>query len=122
MFQHWLIGVALAFVMRQVRKFGETTDWVKVKADMIARVRDIVPGTWFDDEAAAVCSQLVDAVQALLVDKAVQEKLAELLAKEQWAEAGETLKLAVLEKWKPQDEAGKKMLAALENFQYEHAA
>lgn len=51
-------GVVVSFVVRQLGKFQHSVDWDKVMADADKRVRAIVPGTWFDDEAVG----LVDAV------------------------------------------------------------
>ena len=34
----WIISLVVGFVLRQIAKFSESTDWQKVKADVFTRI------------------------------------------------------------------------------------
>lgn len=108
MLEKWLVGVVIAFVLRQLAKFKDTVDWVKVKADLDLRVRALVPGTWFDDEAAAIVGLVMDRVIAVLSQGDQVKVILELLAAEQWAAALVALKDLLLGGWVPEGAAMKK--------------
>lgn len=41
--QGWVIAAVVSFLVRQIGKYGESLDWEKVKADIHARIDDLVP-------------------------------------------------------------------------------
>lgn len=111
MLERWAISMAISFVMRQLSKFLGSIDWSKVKVDLEQRVRDLVPGTWFDSEAVAVCMALVDAVAAILASQDELEQVLKLLADQKWQEAWAVLRDLIMSQWQPQTSAEKKVLA-----------
>lgn len=76
MYQIIVAKIVISFILRQIDKFRENTDWSMVRADLHARVALLVPGDWFDDEAQRVADYLLDGVIAVL---AAQEDMAQLL-------------------------------------------
>lgn len=77
---HWLATMAITFVIRQINKFGEATDWTKVKADADARIRDLVPGTFFDEFAVAFLNKVIDLAAEMTKDEEAMKQLAMLIA------------------------------------------
>jgi hypothetical protein len=53
---------AILFVFRQIGKFGPSTDFAKVKIDWNPRIRKLVPGEAFDQQAIKVADAVIDAV------------------------------------------------------------
>ncbi len=87
MLEKWIVSIVISFVLRQVEKFKDQTDWVKVRADLETRVKDLVPGTWFDAEAVALVDMVLDKIQSVLGSTADLESLLRLIAAEDWAGA-----------------------------------
>lgn len=112
MLDQWIVRLVLSFIMRQLDKFTHTIDWTKVKADLAVRVRDVVPGAWFDDEAVAAANALVDAVAAALAKKDQIEEILALLAAQDYAGALLKLKDLVLGGWVPTTAAEHRAYAA----------
>lgn len=113
MINQWLVTVVIAFVLRQLGKFQETIDWTKVKADLDQRTRDLVPGTWFDDEAVAVVDALLSKVQFVLSDTGDLTAILQKLAASDWTGAYSALKALVLASW-GKDVVPAKSVAAFE--------
>lgn len=105
----WIISLVVNFVLRQIAKFADGTDWVKVKADALSRISQIVPA-WLlpsladivgeavdilaealksTDDLAAIAAKLVagDVAGALALVIALVEKLIHLPAQYQVLEA-----------------------------------
>lgn len=106
MINQWILSFAISFVMRQLAKFQKTLDWAKVKADLDARVRQLVPGSWLDDDAVNLCDALLQAAEKALGEEAAIEGVLKLIAAEKWAEAGDSLKAMVLKDLKETDVLG----------------
>lgn len=51
------------FVWRQIEKYGRTLNWDKVKRDAQERVRKLIPGSKWDDGAAAFVGLIVDLIR-----------------------------------------------------------
>lgn len=103
MVQNIIISLIINFVLRQLDKFNETIDWVKVKADAAVRIAAVIPGTWFDAQAIAAANVVIDAVACALHQKAALDEILHLVAEQKWAEAGQCLKDMVLEVWGSDD-------------------
>lgn len=103
----FLISLVIGFVLRQVAKFKDQTDWVKVKADMDVRVRLLMPGTWFDDDAQGLADFVLAGCIQVLGDSKTLEMLLKLLATENYNGAYATLKDLLLKVWDPEHVASK---------------
>ena len=99
MLERWAIGIVIAFIVRQIGKFGKTIDWTKVKADVDVRVRALVPGEWFDDEAVDLVNSVLDRAALVLTQEAAIEEVLKLAAAGKWSEAVEALKRLILDGW-----------------------
>ncbi len=55
-------------------------------------MRDLVPGTWFDDEAVALVHTILGPIEAALGDTEKQGELLGLLSEEKWSDAAQLLK------------------------------
>lgn len=113
MLERWLVSLVVSFVLRQLAKFRGEVDWAKVRADMNVRVKAIVPGSWFDDEACYIANALLDGVVAVLASSADLENILNLLAAGQWQAAYEALKDLLLRIWSPVGASAKKAQALL---------
>lgn len=100
-------GFVIAFVVRQVEKFKKEVDWKKVKADYAKRAADLIPGSWFDDEAVKLSNHLIDSAERALGQPKTQEMILKLLADKKYDEAGIKLRDYLLKSWKPDAEKGK---------------
>lgn len=112
MLERWAIGLVIAFVVRQLEKFGTTIDWAKVKKDAEVRLRALVPGTWFDDEVVAIANTVIDRAAEVLAQGAAIEDLLKLVAAGDWAGAVAALRKLILGGWV---NASPKVLAALQD-------
>src|SRR5690606_25822605 len=74
MFERIVWNLVASLILRQIEKFRTATQWDKVKADAEARIRKLVPGTWFDDEAAEAVRYIIDTVATALASKAHLEQ------------------------------------------------
>lgn len=109
-----VLNVVIGFVLRQLAKFGRQLDWAKVKADAEVRVRALVPGTWFDDEAVAVVGAVIDACKVALAAESDWDALLHALAAQDWNGALAALKGLLARVWHPQAKANARLFAALE--------
>lgn len=95
MFQQWIANAVILFVVRQIGKFGAGIDWAKVRTDVDARIRKLVPSPFFGDIAVTICDSVVTGCSSVLADTADITKIAELGAAGKWIEAAEFLGKAV---------------------------
>jgi hypothetical protein len=95
MMQTWVYGMVIAFIVRQIGKFGTDTKWGLVKKDLDVRVAAVVPGAYWDDEAVQGANAIVDAVAAALQDAADLQMIAEKIVAKDWAGALAALKVLV---------------------------
>lgn len=91
--------LVISFILRQVDKFREATDWEMVRADMHQRVALMVPGDWFDDEAQRVADFLLDGVIAVLRAQADLEQLLQAVAEKRWDAALAELQDLLVGSW-----------------------
>jgi len=84
---HWLATMAITFAVRQLAKFGEQTDWDKVKADADTRIRDLVPGTFFDEFAVAFLNKVLDLGAEMLREPDQMQQLMTLIAEGKFQDA-----------------------------------
>lgn len=112
MIERWIVSIVISFVLRQVAKFKDQTDWAKVRADLETRVKDLVPGTWFDAEAVLVVDLVLEKIQVALGATDVLRDILEKVAAEDWQGALLLLKELLL-KALPTDGAAYRAVAAL---------
>lgn len=86
------IKIVIAFVIRQLDKFKETTDWDKLQADLDDRVAKLVPGTWFDAEAIGIVHTAIAGIRSILAKGSNLKLILELLAEKKYDEAALKLK------------------------------
>lgn len=108
-----LVNMVISFALRQVEKFETGVDWAKVSADAETRIRQVVPGSWFDDEAAAVVRALIDGIKSVLGEKAQLEGLIRTIAGGDWPAASVALTRLLLEGWTPTSAASTRASNAL---------
>lgn len=96
MIQRMVIGFVISFILKQLQKFEKSVKWDLVKTDLAIRVRALVPGAWFDDEAVAVCNVIVDAAERILEQGDNMKNLLDLLAAQRYQAAVEQLKAILL--------------------------
>jgi len=99
MIQKIVLNFVISFVLKQLEKFGDKTDWVKVKHDAELRVRALMPGTWFDDEAAYVINLVLAGVQDICDEKDGLKKILKLVVDKKYAEAVVLIKELLLALW-----------------------
>lgn len=99
MVQRIVIGFVISFIIRQLEKFQDSIDWDKVKKDATERVKALVPGTWFDDEAAKLLELVIDAAKQVLNSSEELKKILNFLAAKKYYEALSSLKLLILSLW-----------------------
>lgn len=99
MIQRIVLSFLISFVLKQLEKFKEAIDWSKVKADVDVRVRALIPGTWFDDDAVKLVNTVLDALAKVLSSSDKMKALLELLAAQKYAEAAQALKDLLLGVW-----------------------
>lgn len=114
MIQGIVINLVISFVLKQIEKFGDRTDWVKLKHDAELRVRALIPGTWFDDEAAYAVKAAIHALQSLLDQTDRLKALLKLLAGQKYPDAVAMLKQLLIDLWtKAQEPQLVKLVGAL---------
>lgn len=72
----WIVSAVIAFLLRQVAKFGTSTDWAKVKADAHARLAPVTPD-WAEPAAFELVDKAVDVCAYVLKDVADLQRLAD---------------------------------------------
>ena len=80
MIQGWLVSFVINFALRQLSKFHDQTDWIKLKRDLDVRIRDACPGAWFDEEAVAVIDWTIDTLSKTMVDNTLSAVIANILS------------------------------------------
>jgi hypothetical protein len=90
----FLISLIVSFVVRQIIKFGRDTDWHKVKYDAGVRIRELIPGEWFDDEFVSLAHCVIDAVSDALNDENNWIELLTLIMEKKWPQV-----LDLLTRW-----------------------
>lgn len=97
----WIVNIVILFVLRQLARFREEFDWTKAEADLDARVRQLVPGTWFDDEAAAVARAAFEALHGAIAAPDVFGSLLQALAAGRWNDALEGVRRLIDASYSP---------------------
>ncbi len=110
-FTKMIMNMVISFVLKQLMKFKDGIDFKKVTADIDAKVRDVVPGTWFDDEAVAFVHTIMGPLEAALSDSGKQAELLTLLSQEKWSDACDLLKGYALEHFSLADASAKEMMS-----------
>lgn len=62
--EKWIMSMAVSFVLRQIAKYGASTNWALVKKDLEERVRQLVQWSWLEDAAVAILDSAIDACAA----------------------------------------------------------
>ena len=74
------LNLVIGFVLRQVAKWQEGVDFSKVKADLDERVKALVPGAFFDDEAIYLVNNAIDVIAAILANTTELKVILDLVA------------------------------------------
>lgn len=101
MLDKWIIQQAILFAVRQLGRFGRTTDWGLVLVDADKRIRDLIPGNWLDDEASEVLSSAITALRIALGKASDLEDLLTLVADQKWDEALDKARDLIVGSWTP---------------------
>jgi hypothetical protein len=112
--EQWIAQAALSFAIRQLAQFGEETNWDTVKKDFDTRVRDLVPGDWFDNQAADVSNEIISAVERALKNTKTLKIIGDLAIEGKTSEAIARLRDYLLKAWKPDTAAGVKAMSLVE--------
>lgn len=99
MFDRVITSVVISFLLRQIEKFQKTIEWAVVKVDAEKRVRALVPGTWFDDEAVVAVNYIIDTMQTALGATEEFDAILKLLADKEYENAGLKLKDLLVCSW-----------------------
>lgn len=105
MFQSWIVGLVLTFVVRQVAKFNENFDWHEFVADLNERVRKLVPGEMFDSYAVSLVEALLNGLRQVLASEDALAEIGKYAADGKWDEAINALKKLLLDVWDAQTPA-----------------
>jgi len=62
----WLVQAMVTFVVRQLAKFFESSNFDKIREDLEIRLRDLIPGEMFDDAAIKMMDVILDTIQKFL--------------------------------------------------------
>lgn len=84
--QKMLLPLIIGFVIRQLNKFGATTNWDLVRKDAAKRVEDLLPGVWFDELGVAVANAAIKIVEDFIKSD-TDEQVIKLLAEGKYVEA-----------------------------------
>jgi len=93
--QTMVIKMAIGFSLRQLAKFGATTNWDTVKKDCYDRVNAIIPGTALDEIADEGISKVIDGIACVCQDTADLEALSGLMIDGKFKEALQFVKDAL---------------------------
>ena len=55
----------ILFVVRQVSKYLESTDFDLIRKDLEIRLRDLIPGTFFDDFGIELMNAMIDFIKEI---------------------------------------------------------
>lgn len=81
------IDLAVHFAVRQLAKYSTTIQWDKVKADLSKRVKDLIPGEFFDELAVTLLNKTIDVVAKFTADEVEMNAIIDLLQEKKFNEA-----------------------------------
>ena len=96
MIERLVAKMVISFVLSQIEKFHDKIDWEQLEKDLDAKVRDLVPGSWFDDEAVAFVHTILSAFKAVLGQGDHIKPILQLLAQKKYEQALVALKELLL--------------------------
>lgn len=96
-----ILSIALSFISKAISKWGHATDWSKVKSDLDARVRKLIPGELIDDEVVFVLNKVIDVAAGLLSSKESLDKIIGFVKEKKFAEAISFLKQLIIDAYLP---------------------
>lgn len=99
MYKMIIAKLVISFILRQIEKFRETTDWALVRSDLHVRVAALVPGDWFDDEVQRIADFLLDGVIAVLAAQADLTQLMQAITEKRWDLALDELQDLLIRSW-----------------------
>lgn len=89
--------VVLSFLLTQIEKFGVMFDAKKFMAGAEQKIRDFVPGRFFDDDAVSAVTWAAERLDKILEKTSALEEILQELKDKDWAGALEALKRLLLE-------------------------
>lgn len=82
----FLVPIAVNFAIRQLEKFGQGLDMAILRKDFETRVRDLVPGTVWDEASVALSDKIFNIFAELFTSEVIGSTVQDLLDKK-YAEA-----------------------------------
>lgn len=108
---NFVVSILISFIVRQIDKFQKGIDFALLEKDLNERVRALIPGTFFDDEAVALVGIVLRWVKQVLGEKDNMKDLLHLLADKKFDAAVALLKKLVLGGFVPKDVMEAKAMA-----------
>lgn len=102
MIDKWLASIVINFILRQLDELAHDIDWAKLKVELDAKVRALVPGTMFDAFAVSIVNAILDRAQVVLAKKDQVEALLKLIAAKDWVGAFAVLRDLIIGGWLPE--------------------
>jgi len=73
----WIVNLVVGFVIRQIKKYGESLNWAKVKADVEAQLKTLLPD-WLEGAVIELALKALDILSGVITSealKSIAEKL-----------------------------------------------
>ncbi len=98
--QKWVILAAIQFIVRQLAKFGQETDWDQVSRDFQARIQQILPD-WSEGPFLDLAEAVISGVKAALAPATEDDWQAILsaAAEGRWPEVVRAVQNLLAEVW-----------------------
>ena len=71
MFQKYIFEIVCVFFMRQLTKYLESFEYELFKQDLENRIRDIIPGTAFDEAGVKFMNTILEGVEFIITNAEV---------------------------------------------------
>jgi len=84
---HWFVTLIITFVVRQLDKFGDEANWELIEKDAEARIRDLVPGVFFDEFAVALLKKVLKLAREMMDDPDHMKAFLTALAEKRFQDA-----------------------------------
>ena len=91
-FEKLILKILINFIISQVDKFREEFDWDKFKVNLDSKVRDWVPGSWFDDTAVDFVERVFGSFRKVLEETDEIKSVIKHVADKEFAPAYDLIK------------------------------
>lgn len=96
MVERLVAKMMISFILSQIERFHDQIDWNMVEKEISEKVRELVPGGWFDDEAVKFVHIILVSFKTVLGQGNNIKPILELLALQKYDEAMNALKELLL--------------------------